>query len=174
MFFGCIFRILGGAITKTNPLTGELENAVPRFVSVGAVIIALGLNYMMQPLMIIPVFLAFFIIRLLPTQALFSALHGQAPRREDGRWQFIQDGAFKLWRTLPEKYQSWRLWAIIYGAMRCSLLIPLAAFNPWLLVFLGLGLLYCLAGRVSELLKLDDKGATIAEVSAGSLFGLIV
>jgi hypothetical protein len=174
IFFGLVSRILGGLLTKTNDLTGELENAVPRFVSISAVIIVLGFNYMMQPLMIIPMFLAFWAIRMLPTQALFSAIHGQAPARTDGAWQFLQDWTFKLWRKLPENYQNWYLWAIIYGAVRCSLLLPLAVVNPWLLVFLGLGLLYYFAGRVSDMLKLDDKGAAIAEVTIGAIFGAIL
>lgn len=174
LFFGFISRVIGGMFTKTNPLTGELENAVPRFVSMGVVIIALGFNYMMQPMMIIPMLAAFCVIRLLPTSPLFSAIHGQAPTRSDGRWQLLQDWTFRLWRTLPEKYQSWRAWGCIYGAVRCSLLIPLAVVNLWLLIFLGLGGVYYASGAICRRFMPSVNPMMIAEVTVGCLFGLIV
>jgi len=138
------------------------------------VAIVISFNYMGNYLMFLPMLTAFWVIRMLPTQALFSAIHGQAPARGDGRWQMLQDWTFKLWRTLPEKYQSWRVWGIIYGAVRCSLLIPLAVVNPWLLIFLGLGFVYYAAGWVSARFNLGDKAVMLAEVTIGALFGVIL
>lgn len=174
IFFGFIFRVLGGAITKQSSATGEMENAVPRYLSVGAVLIFLCFNYMLQPLIILPMFTAFCIVRILPTQALLSAINGKAPFRSDSYWQFLQDWTFDTWRNLPEQYQTWKIWAIIYGAVRCSLLIPLAVVQPWLLAFLGLGLIYYAAGKIAELLKMNNRSSSIAEISAGVLFGLMV
>lgn len=121
----------------------------------------------------------FYVLRILPTNALLSATHGQRPLRPDGRWNFLQIIAFKICRkidrlnydlggkTYPKMVFNTGMygWGMIYGFVRACLALPFIFLvgNYWMCLFLLQGVIYRLAGS-----------AIIAEMVCGFLFGILL
>ena len=107
--------------------------------------------------------LLFAVIRTLPTHAMFSAIHGNLPRRDDGRWQFLQDIADKVSRNGYE-------FGIDYGFFRASLAIPAMLYiGGWSWVFLAQGFIYWFCGRINP-----NNAVLLAEIITGAIFGVIL
>lgn len=128
---------------------------------------------------VIAAYMALFtIVRLLPTQSLFSAVHGKPPGREDGRWQFLQTITIEIDRVLCDRISNkeWYCFGITYGFVRTFLAFPAMVIiggYSWLL--LGQGAIYFLGGYIARKLGLGDKGMTdsvmYSEMVIGALFG---
>lgn len=142
----------------------------PRWVWILAVILGLAFATLSISLTIMYT-LAFVVIRMLPTNPLFSAVHNQPPGRTDGTWQFLQDITKKLW--LLKDNASFYAYGIIYGFVRCCLLLPFALVNPWLLMFLAIGVIYFLAGAAYRSGG-QIQPVILAELAVGALFGAII
>jgi hypothetical protein len=102
-----------------------------------------------------------------PTHAMFSAVHGLPPARDDSAvWQWMREVSLRVNKALPSLAIGllWARYGVIYGFVRALLMMPGAvlmaglAQSPALLacsfVFLLLGMSYFIAGTV--------KGAEIA------------
>lgn len=149
LFFAFISALLG-------------SGKVPRFVSLGAVFIVLGLQFYAEPVLLAAWLWVWGCVRLLPTNSLLSAVHGYKPARDDSRlWDWLQDLAIyaeKLTRTKKEKVGAFKvetytdpnyyIFGIIYGFLRASLAIPAIIIigNWWPLLFLLSGFIYYAAG----------------------------
>lgn len=93
------------------------------------------------------------VLTMLPPHALFSAIHGEAPKREDGRWQWLQIAA--KWMADHPKALDWQYWywfAILYGAIRTLLIIPAVIWlnEPWIMLAMLQGVLMWVCGKVSK------------------------
>jgi len=173
--FACLFRLLGNSgRIKICTRWLEWDYTIER----RAWIIAFAAAYILLLLwdwkLTAAYMLVFMVARTLPTSPLFSALHGKAPTREDGRWQFLQDWTFWIWKKIPDP--SFFTWGIIYGMVRMCLAIPAMLYigNPWMFSLLGIGIIYYIAGRVATMLKQGAKAAMYAESATGALFGLMI
>ncbi len=93
------------------------------------------------------------VLTMLPPHALMSAIHGNPPQREDGRWEFLKRLAFKTtWATSRDLMFFWYLFSIWYGAIRAMLIIPAVVWlgKPWLMMAMLQGVLYHVCGRLSK------------------------
>ena len=164
--FALLFRIIGGMFSDDKG-----NNKVPRYVSLPTVA-ALIVWQVQDVVQIVTYGWLFYVVRLLPTQALFSAVHGQPPTREDKHWNFLQTITFKIWKLHPTNYY---VWGIIYGFVRASLAIPAMIYLgglSWL--FLAQGMLYFISGRICNKLSRGDSAVASAEVVSGIIFGGLV
>lgn len=178
LFFSYISAVLGGLHTKTNPVTGKPVNAVSRWISLSLVFIVLALQSSSIPLLLAWGWV-FYVSRLIPTNAMLSAVNGNAPAREDSwKWQWMQDLTINIDHVLVKRnMSSWHIYGIIYGFIRASLAIPaiLIIGNPWLLLFLLQGVLYYAAGVFQRrFFVMKDYAPRIVEVLSGAIFGLLI
>lgn len=96
------------------------------------------------------------VLTMLPPQSLFSAIHGEAPKRRDWNWYFLQ-----RWSGINAKYvyklsdderkNFWYGFAMVYGAIRALLIIPAVIWlnEPWLMLAMLQGVLMWVCGKVS-------------------------
>ena len=181
-----IFRLLGGGFSKSTDF--------PRFISIGLIIVIIGLN-VATIADAIAYFWLFFVVRLIPTQALLATcIDGKAPVRKDGIWQFLQAITFNIWLAIDKflydlifptrgkarialvkirsVLTSLQTWGIIYGVIRVSLALPAILWigKPWLLVFLGLGILYAICGAFTRRFGYGQP-VLLSEIIVGACFG---
>jgi len=176
LFFGFLSAVIGGLFTKTNPVTGKPENAVSRWISLSLVFIVLALQSSSIPLLL-AWGVVFYVVRLIPTNTMLSAVNGNPPAREDSwKWQWMQDLAYWIrWHSPLPPSDYWL--GIYYGAIRASLAIPAILYigNPWLLLFLLQGAVYYAAGVFQRrFYPMKDYAPRIAEVISGALFGMFL
>ena len=184
-----ISRLLGGGFSKKTDF--------PRWISLTLMAIVIGLNVstVWQGMAYM---LVFYIIRLLPTQALLATcIDRKAPVRNDGGWGFLQNWTFTIWRGIDNvAYEfvrsshgktrlflskirmalaSWQSWGIIYGFMRVFLAIPAILYlgQLWLLVFLGLGAIYTICGAFTRCFGYGQP-TMLSELAVGALFGAML
>ncbi len=160
--FAFLFRVLGGMFTKKNPITGEDENAVPRYISLPIV----GVSIVLQVHDIWHLLAygwLFYCVRLIPTNVLISATHGLYPR-PDANWQWLRNLALHL----SGNYKTYYWLGIVYGTLRAALALPAMIYlgSYWLLLQ---GFIYYLAGRLNQ-----SKGVMIGEIVSGGIFGALI
>lgn len=108
----------------------------------------------------------FAVARLLPTNALFTAVHGHFPTREDGRWQFLRT----ITDYIAPKNSTNKQWAIAYGVVRNMLALPAIIYlGGFAYLLLAQGLIYWLCGKISS-----KYGSKAAEVLTGAIIGLTI
>lgn len=173
LFFGFISMVLGGLFTKIDPVTGEPENAVPRWISLSAIFIVLGLQFYAEPVLFLAYLWCFYCFRLLPTSSLLSAVHGYKPTRDDGRWDWMQDLAMMIRGWLPLLPINYYAFGIIYGFLRASLAIPaiIVTGNWYFLGFLFIGIFYYIGGYIGRKYNGKDN-VRYVEGFIGFLFAL--
>lgn len=116
------------------------------------------------------------VLTCLPTNALMSCIHGDAPQREDhgefklfGKvlfkysWQFLQEAAERI----TPKSWGYEAWGAVYGTLRASLALPAMIYNPWLLVMLSSGLIYYACGQICK----EQKAVRVSEMVTGFMVG---
>ena len=107
----------------------------------------------------------FYCMRLLPTNALLSAINGQFPTRKDGIWQWMQDAA-RIGD--PNGYR----FGMTYGFFRAVPALPTVLYflNPWMLIVPFQGFIYYFAGWLAR--KFPRLNAIlIAECTMGAILG---
>lgn len=112
----------------------------------------------------------------LPTHAMFSAIHGNPPGRDDGNWQWLQElsrtinGALPAISSAELINSNWgaKRFGIIYGAVRSSLAIPAIILlgKPWLLLLLLQGGMLYVAGKFC-----GNKTVRVVEFCVGAIIG---
>lgn len=161
LFFGFMFRVIGGMFTNSKD-----KNAVPRLASLIAVgaIITLQVDDVVR---LGALLWLFYVVRIFPTNTLFSAVHGGLPRPENAVYsQIIQDIAKGV--DIKLNRRDYKMLGVIYGTLRASLALPaMLIVGGWL--FLAQGVVYYLAGRINE-----RHGVAIAEVVSGAIFGALI
>lgn len=180
LFFPYISAALGGLHSKINPITGKEVNAVPRWITLSAIFVVLGLQYYQEPVLLAAYLWVFWVIRLAPTNALlFPAVHGWSHKkndtdRHDNHWQFLIDATEWACKKLKLS-NNYYAFGIIYGALRSSLALPAIAIigNWWMLIFLAIGLFYFAAGYVHRNYNGKDN-VRFVEAFIGFLYALFL
>ena len=152
------------------------EGIVPKSVWYAVMtLLAAGLNpYLMGA------WLLYFVgYAMMPWQAMFSAVNGDAPSRQD-HWliQWMQPLTLKLTGA------NYHLYGIVYGVIRASLMIPgvvalmavTGSFTPLIgLLGLSMGLVYYLCGRFSRHSQMGNAfGVPLAELVMGWWHGTFI
>ena len=174
LFWAGISAVIGGLFTNSKG-----ENAVPRAVSLTACFVVLALQMYGEPVLLAAWGVVFYVVRLIPTNTMLSAVNGNPPAREDSwKWRWMQELAYETDHVLVKcGINSWYVFGIIYGIIRASLAIPaiLIIGNPWLLLFLLQGVLYYAAGVFQRrFYPMKDYAPRIAEVFSGAIFGILL
>lgn len=120
---------------------------------------------------------------LAPWQAMFSAVNGQKPGRNDSAaFQWMQEVAYSICgmpRILVDVEKYWYDFGIVYGAIRATLMIPgiflIAGYtHSWVpligLSFLSMGYIYYLGGKLARYWGIaEGTGVAFAEITMGYL-----
>lgn len=105
----------------------------------------------------------FTVLRLLPTGHLLTAINGSPPTWRKSPFNFLYNYAFKIWRILPERLQTWEIWSIVYSILRASLALPAIVFLgglAWLAFAQGIA--YWICGQIDH-----KNGSKWAEILTG-------
>lgn len=127
-------------------------------------------------------FLFFAGYAILPWQAMFSAIHGQAPSRADSKW-FNWMQTLALWITRP-KVPNYYVFGMVYGAIRALWMVPgiialCYVLHSWLplvgLAGLLMGVVYYFGGKMSRHENLGNgSGVMFAELMMGYWIGYYI
>lgn len=139
LFFSFISMVLGGLFTNSKG-----ENAVPRFVSLGLVVIVLGLQFYTEPVLLVAWLLAFYVIRIQSTRPLLDATKV----------------GYNAWRKGIKR----NLWLLP--------LIPFTSL--WLVLLIPQVVIYYLAGIFERKVGLYDRATRISEGVTGFMFGILI
>lgn len=183
------------AVTAITNRFWRGEGSVPRAVWYAFMVsVATGAGYISRPDMtgdsirgLAFIWLLYFLgYALFPWQAMFSALHGRGPGRQDPWYaQWMQVLAFILSnKSFSEEPANWIRFGIVYGTIRASLMIPgilllayfYTSYIPLIgLLGLGMGLVYYGADKfLAHFGEGNNMAIPLAEIAMGWWHGTYI
>ena len=144
-----------------------------RMLSIIAVIAAIGL-FSVDLLHAAAALWIFAVVRLIGTGHLLTAINGKPPVWRTSPFNFLYNGAFRVWRWIPKAWQSWFSWSWVYGFLRVCLAIPPMLVNPFAAVFFAIGLVYYAFGWLARRFGYSDYQADAAsQLFLGAVFSVV-